>query len=213
MRSHRRPRAAVAYRRRGPTRQPYDLVLIVCEGQKTEPNYLQALRATYALSSVNIRIISPSASDPLSIVKFAIREIRDSEYDRAFCVFDRDQHTNFDQAIGAIQQSRAGKAGRLIPITSTPCFELWLLLHFRYSNAPFTRTGNNSACDMAINELKAHFPDYTKGRRTVFMELTSRIEGAINNAKRLEKDNETSGSNNPATQIHALIHYLMNVKK
>jgi len=33
-----------SYRRLSPQREPYDYVLIVCEGEKTEPNYFYGLR-------------------------------------------------------------------------------------------------------------------------------------------------------------------------
>src|ERR1700732_3973663 len=107
MRSARNPKLAGAYRRRGAIREPYDVVLIVCEGEKTEPNYLHGLRNAYNLSSVNVRIIPPPGSDPLSIVKFAIGELkRDPEYDRAYCVFDKDGHATFSAAVRRIRQSR-----------------------------------------------------------------------------------------------------------
>ncbi len=35
----RNPRTAASYARRGPQRELYDVVLIVCEGAKTEPYY------------------------------------------------------------------------------------------------------------------------------------------------------------------------------
>jgi hypothetical protein len=40
--------------RRTAQRESYDLVLIVCEGQETEPNYLESLREHVDLSSVNV---------------------------------------------------------------------------------------------------------------------------------------------------------------
>jgi hypothetical protein len=213
MRGSRRPRSAANYRRRGPTREPYDLVLIVCEGEKTEPNYLQQLRATYKLSSVNIKIVSPPATDPFSIVDFAIQELRqDSDYDRAFCVFDRDEHTTFASALAAVKASDFGRSNRLVPIISTPCFELWLLLHYRYSNAPYARAGTRSACDMVVQELQTHFPGYNKGKKAVFAELASRMDLAIANAKRLEQDNISSKSENPATRVHHLVEYLIGLK-
>lgn len=37
-------------------REEYDLVLIVCEGSKTEPNYFNNLRQVERLSSSNIMV-------------------------------------------------------------------------------------------------------------------------------------------------------------
>ena len=36
----RQRRGPESYKRRGPVREAYDYVLIVCEGAKSEPNYL-----------------------------------------------------------------------------------------------------------------------------------------------------------------------------
>ncbi|MBN1547133.1 MAG: hypothetical protein JW902_10780, partial [Syntrophaceae bacterium] len=51
----RKARKADALRRETQKREPYDVVLIVCEGSKTEPNYLQELRDTLKLSTANVR--------------------------------------------------------------------------------------------------------------------------------------------------------------
>ena len=82
-----RRRAPESYSRRGPVRGPYDRVLIVCEGEKTEPHYFGGLRLHYRLSSANIEITRAHGTDPMSIVSFA--EARLGNYDRAYCVFDR----------------------------------------------------------------------------------------------------------------------------
>jgi hypothetical protein len=85
-------------------RQPYDVVLIVCEGQKTEPAYFKGVGATYGLSSANVKVVpSDYGNDPVSVVEYAQEEYRKArDYDRVYCVFDRDGHANFDQAINRI---------------------------------------------------------------------------------------------------------------
>jgi RloB-like protein len=94
-----------SYRRRGPQREPHDSVLIVCEGGKTEPQYLDGLKQAFKLSSANIRVTSADGTDPVSIVRFAERLVNgEGGYDRIYCVFDRDGHSNFSQAIRLIRQ-------------------------------------------------------------------------------------------------------------
>jgi hypothetical protein len=92
-------RAPKTYARRRPVREAYDSVLIVCEGAKSEPNYFNRLRNVYRLSSANVRITPAGGSDPMSIVSFAEDELASAGYDRAYCVFDRDGHANYPQAI------------------------------------------------------------------------------------------------------------------
>lgn len=210
---NRKFRSARDYRRRRPSRDPYDFVLIVCEGAKTEPNYFRRLRASWNLSSANINIAPPSVgNDPVSIVRFAEGELRRLNYDRAYCVFDRNGHAGYKDALRYIEHSDLGKADRLIAIPSVPCFEVWILLHFRFSNSPFEGAGGVSSCDLVIRAIKEHFRDYTKGREDVFDRLEGLIETALTNAERLVQQNSRSGSENPETKIHDLVNYLRQLK-
>src|SRR5882724_5542356 len=134
-----RGRKRDSYARKGPQREQYSTVLIVCEGGKTEPRYLGQLCARYRLSNANIRITPADGTDPVSIVSYAIAEM--NGFDRAYCVFDRNGHDNYADALRQISTSKEGREGRLFSITSWPCFEVWVLLHFLYSDAPFQKTG------------------------------------------------------------------------
>jgi len=210
MAKQRRGRVATDYVRRGPQREPYESILIVCEGEKTEPNYLSGLRTTYRLSSANIKIVHPDATDPMSIVNFAETELgrKDEGYDRVYCVFDRDGHANYDTALQRIQSSQHGILGRLRGAISVPCFEIWLLLHFRYSAAPFAASGKRSACDKVLRELQKYLPSYQKGDYNVFNMLSNHLDKAIANAIQLEQYNQKTGTSNPATGMHHLIKHL-----
>jgi len=205
--SHRR---RGSYRRSGPTREPYDTVLIVCEGEKTEPNYFRGLLDAYRLSSANIAVVSPPATDPISITDYA--EKRLGQYNRVFCVFDRDGHTNFDAAVQRIEDSAAGKKGKWLAITCTPCFEFWVLLHFRYTAAAFTAVGKNSACDNVMRELQKHLPDYAKNQIDIYARLHDKTDIAIKHSVRLEAHNRDTGASNPATRMSLLVEYLRKLK-
>jgi hypothetical protein len=84
---------AEALRRDAEKREAYDLVLIVCEGGKTEPKYLQELRDAFRLSAANIRIAGDECgSSPRSVVDYALKTYREEKkYNRVFCVFDKDR--------------------------------------------------------------------------------------------------------------------------
>src|SRR6266852_3891068 len=205
-----RRRAARSYARRGPVRQPYDRVLIVCEGKKTEPYYFTGLRLHYRLSSANIEIMPANGTDPLSIVSFA--EDRLGDYDRAFCVFDRDGHQNYDTAVAKVAQSMEGRTGKLVAITSWPCFEFWILLHFNYSAAPFNRAGEKSSCERVISKLAAHLPGYQKALKNIYDLLAPKTADAILNGQRLQRENARTDSTNPSTRVHELVQYLVDLK-
>src|SRR2546426_2633782 len=153
-----KPRSASGFRRRGATREPYDVVLIVCEGEKTEPEYLKGLQKLHRLSNANITIVSGDGNDPVSIVKHAIDAYRKAggDFNRVFCVFDRNGHANYQEALDLVANSALGKNGKLVAITSVPCFEIWILLHFGYTAAPFAVAGGRSACDNVIRAIREH---------------------------------------------------------
>jgi hypothetical protein len=205
-----RRRTAGSYARRGPVREPYDRVLIVCEGEKTEPHYFGGLRRHYRLSSANIEITPANGTDPISIVTFA--QARLGDYDRTFCVFDRDGHQNYDAAVARAAQSAEGKQGKFVAITSWPCFEFWLLLHFGYSAAPFHRAGKKSSGDQAIAKLATHIPGYNKGLKNIYDLLAPKTTDAIQNAMRLQRENTRTRSSNPSTRAHELVQYLITLK-
>jgi RloB-like protein len=206
----RRRRTAADYARRGPAREPYDLVLIVCEGEKTEPFYFDGLRVAERLSSANIKVTPADGSDPMSIVEYAERFIDD--YDRVFCVFDRDGHANYDAAVQRIARSPHSRLNRLFAIPSWPCFELWMLLHFRYSSGAIVAAGGRSSGEMALRELREFIPGYRKGRKSTYNELLPKRASAMTHAIRLQKENARTGANNPSTRVHELIDYLLNLR-
>jgi hypothetical protein len=198
-----RGRGARSYARASPVRQGYPYILIACEGAKSEPYYLNRLRHAYRLSSARVRITPAGATDPMGIVSFAEQQLGKEGFDRAYCVFDRDSHTNYAQALQRLSQSN-----KLVAINSVPCFEIWVLLHFKYSTAPFNAVGNDSACDRIIREIQKYLPQYTKGLIDLFDVLHSNMDTAITHAGQLATYNVSNNSMNPATQMHTLVNYL-----
>ena len=199
-------------RRRKETREPYDRVLIVTEGTKTEPSYFADLVAHYRLNTANVAVVpSERGSDPGTVVATAL-SLRDEEvalgdaYDRVYCVFDRNGHTNFDTA------SRQAEAENLLLARSWPCFEFWLLLHFAFTRAPFGRTGARSPCDNCIVALRRHFTDYRKAMPGVFDRLVSQLETAKAHARRALDDAAGDDEWNPSTEMHRLVEYLQVLK-
>nr|VFJ63086.1 MAG: RloB-like protein [Candidatus Kentron sp. FW] len=193
----------------------HDYVLIVCEGKKTEPHYFKELRRKYQLGTVNIEITAADGTDPMSVVRTARdkqeskKKTRKRPFDRVYCVFDRDEHTNFDDAFQRIAtlQKQGFRTAR-----SWPCFEFWLLLHFRYTRSPFERDGSRTAAQNCENTLKSEISNYRKGEKGVFSKLLPRLEEAKKNATRAREDAENTGENNPSTEIHELVGYLQKLK-
>jgi len=209
----RKERKAESLRRQRAMKAPYDVILIVCEGGKTEPNYFTELKKTFRLSNANVKICG-RGSDPLSVVDFAIETSRrEQEFDRVYCVFDRDRHTTYHDALNKVRKTRLGKGSRLFAIPSVPCFEFWLLLHFTCTTKPFNAPAGNSICAKVIKELEKYLPAYQKGDQDIFNKIQDKLDNAITNGRRVEKFHKTSGTDNPSTLVHSLVEYLRDLNK
>ncbi len=196
--------------RKRASRAPYERVLIVCEGRKTEPYYFLGLRTALRLNRANVVIADKKKGlDPTALVRYAIDEAsKDPEFDHVYCVFDKDKHPGYNSAIDRIHSISGLRGYSMHAIASIPCFEIWLLLHFLYTTRAYIAPLQDSNADLVIRDLKAHLPDYEKGSKDTFAVLADRTETAIGNAKSLEKFHETSGTDNPSTKVHILVEYL-----
>lgn len=189
--------------------------MIVCEGEKTEPEYLRGLRKAFDLNPANVKIVSADGNDPVSVVREAIDKYRSNpgEFDRVFCVFDRNGHANYQQALDQVANSPLGRQRILIAITSVPCFEIWILLHYAYSSAPVTASGGRSACEKVVAAIHGHLPEYEKAFDDVFEKIAPMLDTAITHADRLAIHNRDTGSDNPATKVQELVKYLRSLKR
>ncbi|MEZ4662066.1 MAG: RloB family protein [Caldilineaceae bacterium] len=198
-------------KRNAPKRSPYDRVLIVCEGSKTEPTYFQQMIDHLKLNTANVKIDGDSDPAPRSVVQHAKkRHKEDGDFDRIYCVFDKDQHTTYEQAKSDISNARPSNC--FFAVTSVPCFEYWLLLHFVYTTKPFAPSGVRTAADEVIVELKQHIPNYQKGAHDIFAQLIERTEQAIRHAEQANRQAEHNDTDNPTTAVHELVTYLQTSK-
>lgn len=189
--------------RRQAKRNPYKKVLIVCEGTKTEANYFKGLKDKYRLNTV---MIQGAGNNPTGIIQLAEQQSEQAEklrdpFDRVFCVFDKDTHSDYEQAISTLRSRKNFEA-----IYSVPAFEYWLLLHFKYSAKPYNGT------DEIVRDLKKHLPRYTKGQRDIFGTLQEKLETAKKYAKRSLKQAKQNKTDNPSTHVQELVEYLQSIK-
>ncbi|MBK5931314.1 RloB domain-containing protein [Halochromatium salexigens] len=207
----RKERTKAALRRKKARRDPLAVVLIVCEDEKAAPTYFADLRDKLGLNAHNVVITGECGSSPDSVAREAIRRVeQEPDFDRVYCVIDRDQHNDYDKALNRIGskrlRTRSGEPVLFKAVTSVPCFEYWLLLHARYHTAPFHPTPSRSPCAAVIAELKkGPIPEYEKGLQGVYDRTKSRLQQAIQNAKRALKAAEAAGTNNPTTRVHELV--------
>lgn len=211
----RKAKAANKLKRNKAKRSSYQKVLIVCEGEKTEPNYFNDLIDFYKLNTANVKTDGSCGSSPCSVFARAI-ELWNKEnkkgdpYDKVYCVFDKDTHATYHSTITKI---KAHKPNNIFYVTqSIPCFEYWLLLHYKHSTKPYNSLPDSSCADQVLIELKKSFPEYKKGNTNVFSTLFDKLEFAKVNASAALTAAEASNTDNPSTFIHKLIEYLQNLK-
>lgn len=212
--------------RRDGIRKSGDLVLIVCEGEKTEPNYLKEYLVDLGISKkkAEIEVTGEGGSDPLSVVNLAISKFQSKNYDHIFCVIDRDKHPKFDDALIKLKshkwtngrQNSKFKATTHKAIVSIPCFEYWLLLHYKDTTKSFQGNGQDiSPCKACIKELKkAHksLAKYEKGSCEIYSITKNKIEDAISRAKSIVA-RKTQEHQNPITYFYDLIEFLKSLDR
>ncbi|MEX2130014.1 MAG: RloB family protein [Pseudohongiellaceae bacterium] len=212
----RKARTAATLQRRVDKRDPYAKVLIVCEGEKTEPHYFNELRNHYGLNTANVEVCGDCGSAPNNVLAYAKQRYREElgagdAFDKVFCVFDKDAHPSYTNVLTAIA---AAKPARIFEaINSVPCFEYWLLLHFNYSTKPYQPLPGRSTGDQVLSDLCGYMAHYKKGAGDVFLKLISQLEFAKQNSARALREAERSDTDNPSTRVHELVNYLQEINK
>ncbi len=212
----RKERTAKELARRAAKKSPYETVLIVCEGEKTEVGYFKGFIKDKRLNTANVEVMpSAKGSAPINIVEFAIQTAESREgIDKVFCVFDQDNHASYDLALEKLKNHKPSHKGKSKPhyhaIVSSPCFEIWLLLHFTYTTKPYSSTGKRSVSDNLIADLRQYMPNYTKSTIVLFELTREYLEKAIANAKKLKNDNGLTGSIH-FTDVYILVEYLISL--
>ncbi len=189
--------------RRKPFKDPKPVILIVTEGEATEPEYLNGFVRATKNPRVRIKVVGDAGTLPRTIVesakelrneakKRASREKDDNlRYDKVWCVFDRDNHPNFSNA-----KQMARDNGFELAV-SNPCFELWLCLHF--ADQPGMKCG-----DVLQSRMKQHIPNYDK--HVDYSNYAAGYDAAVRRASRLEKDAKAANEEgrNPTTGVWRL---------
>ena len=186
--------------------------LIVCEGEKTEPNYFKSFPKQVGRIIYDIEFEGGGIST-LKVVEKAI-ELRDNsrlKYDRVWAVFDRDSFTasSFNSAI------LKAKANNIECAWSNEAFELWYLLHFHNRVTEMKREEYKKAIENAVNEKfdnKKKAFQYKKNDAEMYSLLNKigRQDLAIRWAKELSNkiDGEKFANYNPQTQVFKLVEEL-----
>jgi hypothetical protein len=205
MARRRRSTGGRTLKRKVAVRQPRKTLVIFCEGERTEPEYLEALKrkpSVRDVAAVDIRVETSHGGAPLTLVSMAAdargRAIsEEAEIDEFWCVFDVEWPVNHPNLKEAIDQAYYNEIGVAV---SNPCFELWLILHFEdqnrwLSNAQATKLRRrlDGSSDKGLDAAK-------------YMPFTG---DAARRAMKLDERHSRDGSpfpnNNPSSGMHRLL--------
>ncbi|MGJ5800267.1 RloB family protein [Streptomyces europaeiscabiei] len=145
--------APVPYR--PPVSKEQRVLFVACEGEVTEPQYLDHLNSRYGDGGDGERqpfLIHPiSAKNGLipSRTVAAVRDLKQAEGEEAWVLFDRDEHHDIPKAL------REAAAANVQVCFSHPSFDLWLLLHFQAMSG--RQSGSNKDI---VKKLRAAHPAY-----------------------------------------------------
>lgn len=190
------------HRRNEQTKEVNKSILIVCEGERTEPNYFKCFK-TYSLDVEAVGI----GFNTLSLVQETIkyRDKSKTDFDEVWCVFDKDSFPNqdFDNACAKAASNNISVA------YSNEAFELWYLLHFEYINTGINRK-------QYISKLEKIFQSnfkrsYKKNDEEVYKLLLPYQQVAIRNSKKLSATQSSitsKASRKPDTEVFKLVEQL-----
>lgn len=198
-------------------------ILVVTEGQNTEPAYFGWVRNKFAAPTVELVPHGAGRGDPTALAKEALR-LRDErreqlrnhqlsitktgDFDEIWIVFDTDVLTAKQCSEGiAFAESKGIKIAY-----SEPCFEFWLLLHATYTTAQMAE------CKDVIPYLAKHlgWKKYSReGKKASEVSAMTEplvkkeiIQQAVKYAKQVRQhhlDGNTPFPANPSTDVDLLI--------
>jgi hypothetical protein len=192
-------------KRRVAVRPEKRTIVVHCEGEASEPDYLNGLkRLPHIKENIAITIeIDPGHGVPLTLVERAVaRKESDEEVDELWCVFDVEaprKHPNLAKAV------RLAAAHDIRLAISNPCFELWLILHSQDQTAFLT----SEAAERQSRRI-----DGRKGKRIDPAFYLDHRRAAARRAQALAQRHEANGTafpdDNPSSSMHALLASIEN---
>ena len=189
-----RPSGKAARRRSG--RSPQCAVIAVfTEGKITEPHYVAELNREFR-DRIKLTVRSEGAGrDPLTLVRHAVRYKRSlrrgraASADEVWCLFDRDDHESFDEALEIAWQNSIGVAA------SVPCFEIWLWWHHADQSAEIER---HVLCDRC--ESAGLIKDKRLGDAAIILEREAAARRARSNDA-MHQRNDRPDHSNPSSSM------------
>jgi hypothetical protein len=196
--------------------------LIVCEGEKTEPNYFESLKRALpqgVLDVVDFRIVG-EGFNTVSLVSRAISLRKEWEkesgrdVDKLWIVFDKDSFLSatFNKAVQLCELEPKTEAA-----WSNEAFELWYLLHFEFYNTGISRESYKSKIQQNLRRKGVSEFIYRKNDPEMFRLLNGYGDQkqAVKHARRLHESYNNArnfADQNPCSTVYKLVVELFNLE-
>lgn len=159
-------------------RKPANLVpdktmRIFCEGEKTEPNYLNSYLLHIGSSNQQsvVRVEKTRKNTPVQLVETAIATKNDRRTlpgDIFWVVYDRENVSKYSDALHAKARKMADQKGVKVALSNV-CFEHWILIHLVDTQAPYSSFDDLKKNSVLVSELKKLGCDsYEKSNAEIF---------------------------------------------
>ena len=131
------------YRRKPPAMDVRNKVFIMCGGETVEIYFNQYKnKHKRDLQNINIKVVAHKKSNPMAVVKAAITQ--KTVYDEVWAVFDKDDFTDFDDAIVLALNNGIDCA------FSNEAIEYWFILHFDNKTGAMSRNALKSELEKKL---------------------------------------------------------------
>ena len=201
--------------RHPPSRKTKKRILIVVEGQVTEPIYFAGLKQRPEIrEGYTITVKSGKGGSATQCVKKAQSEKERADngdpFDEVWCVLDVEGKTERPQLDEALKA--ADDAGLKKPVLSCPCFEVWLLAHFEKTARRVADAKEMIA--VLSKRWQSEFQNpYSKNDPRLYDRLGDLTETAINNARKVYEQHFPPGTDradrNSSTEVYKLVDRLL----
>ena len=203
--------------RRQGTRDQIVRFLIVCEGEKTEPNYFRAFIERWS-EVKEIKVAGCGCSTCQLIIEAKkLREKLEHErqvsFDRVWLVFDKDDFKDFNKAIADAKKEGMNCAW------SNQAFELWYVLHFQYLDTGVDRKQYIEMIEDKVRKASKNKKFEYKKNDVGFYQILKEHgeeEQAIKRAQKLREnmgEKKNYATHNPRTEVDLLVDELRHPEK
>lgn len=164
--------------RNEPSKFEKPTILIVCEGENTEPSYFRQFK----LSSATVKPVG-EGYNTVTLVKRAKQLSLEKQYEQVWCVFDKDDfdNTDFNNAIEIAEATNFGVA------YSNQAFEYWIILHFSdHQGGGMSRNDYDEKINSLLKDYGASYAG--RASKLITDEIFDLLEGVDSKTKMIRRN-------------------------